>query len=197
MDKDTNKTAGTGKETPEGNESKPEAVLGQQGQITTEPEPTKTGEIMADGTFIDNKGIRRNKDGTLAKGSVLNPAGKLKGTEHFSTILDKALRRVAQLNKKESEELFEEIIGNAILQARGGNYKFYRDMLDRLYGKPRETVRVDTNPITKIEVEIIENKRDDDDDFSYVERTRDGANSQNESVERVQEERTGSDAVGS
>ena len=65
-----------------------------------------------------------------------NPAGRPKGQRDYATIYREALIKLATLNNKTEEEIENEILSNALLSARKGDYRFYKDILDRLYGTP-------------------------------------------------------------
>lgn len=88
-------------------------------------------------------GIRRDEKGRVLPGTVLNPAGRPAGTENFKTIFEKALRRVATLNKMDPDELYAQIISRGITNANNGDFRFYKDLLDRLHGKANEKVAMD------------------------------------------------------
>ena len=65
-----------------------------------------------------------------------NPAGRPKGQRDYATIYREALIKLATLNNKTEEEIENEILSNALLSARKGDYRFYKDLIDRLYGTP-------------------------------------------------------------
>lgn len=69
-----------------------------------------------------------------------NPNGRPLGQRNYATIYRSALEKLAELNNKTPEELEDEMISKGILNARGGNHKFYADVLDRLYGKPAQKI---------------------------------------------------------
>lgn len=60
--------------------------------------------------------------------------GRPKGQRNYATIYREALIKLADINNKTPDELETEILSNALLSARKGDYKFYKDILDRLYG---------------------------------------------------------------
>lgn len=65
-----------------------------------------------------------------------NPSGRPKGQRDYATIYREALIKLATLNDKTEEEIENEILSNALLSARKGDFRFYKDILDRLYGTP-------------------------------------------------------------
>ncbi len=70
----------------------------------------------------------RNQDGTFAKGSSANPAGKPKGVRHRATRLAEAL----------IDGQSEELIQRAVAMALGGDASVMRALLDRLVPPRRE-----------------------------------------------------------
>lgn len=68
------------------------------------------------------------------KGKSGNPKGRPIGSRGYKEIYKEALIKLAKLNKKEPDELEVEMLSKAIMQARSGDYKFYKDVMDRLYG---------------------------------------------------------------
>jgi len=90
--------------------------------------PPKTGEKLVNSWFKKAYDPRRNLE------------GRGRGVENFKTIFERALKRVADVNGKDPDELYEEIVSNGILSARKGDYRFYKDLFDRLYGKPKESI---------------------------------------------------------
>lgn len=87
--------------------------------------------------------VPRDEFGRILPGHSLNPAGRQPGSENFRTIFEKALKEVAKLNKIDPDELHAQIISKGIQSARRGDFRFYKDLLDRLYGKPREKIGMD------------------------------------------------------
>jgi hypothetical protein len=70
------------------------------------------------------------------EGESGNPDGRPKGQRNYATIYREALIKLASLNYKTPDELEEEILSSGLLNARKGDYRFYKDLLDRLHGTP-------------------------------------------------------------
>lgn len=104
----------------------------------------------------------RNADGTFAKG---NP-GRPKGTLNFSTKFRMFLEKVAEQNKKTTDEIEEQLFKVAFKKARDGDYSFYKDIFDRVYGKPVQPVEdltpKDEPDIKKIFNELKQKAKEDD-----------------------------------
>lgn len=81
------------------------------------------------------------------KGETGNPNGRPNGQRNYATLYREALIKLATINGKEPEELEVEMLSNAIARARSGDYKFYKDVIDRIFGtaiiKTELTVEVD------------------------------------------------------
>ncbi len=83
--------------------------------------------------------VRRDPaTGRLLPGSALNPNGRPLGAESFKTIFEKALKQVASLNNRDPEQLYIEIISKGITRARNGDFRFFKDLMDRIHGKAAE-----------------------------------------------------------
>lgn len=63
-----------------------------------------------------------------------NPNGRPLGQRNYATIYREALIKLAEANDKSPEDLENEILSKALVSARSGDYRFYKDILDRLYG---------------------------------------------------------------
>jgi hypothetical protein len=114
---------------PEEIKSQPEAVLGVTGEDKGEDKTENTAEKVQIGKpFQKGDDPRRNL------------GGRPLGVENFKTIFERALKRLADVNQKDPDELYEEIISNGLKSARSGDFKFYKDLLDRIYGKPKESI---------------------------------------------------------
>jgi hypothetical protein len=70
----------------------------------------------------------------VKNGEIRNPKGKSVGTKNFKTLYEEALIELGKKNKKNPKELELEIIAKGVAMARGGNYQFYKDLLDRVHG---------------------------------------------------------------
>jgi hypothetical protein len=71
--------------------------------------------------------------------------GRPKGARNFKTIFREAARAVAEALKlgKEPDAVLLEIVKRGIAQALKGNYSFYKDILDRLYGQAKQTIETE------------------------------------------------------
>lgn len=89
--------------------------------------------------------IERNPDGTLKKGVVLNPNGRPKGSEDFKTKFYKVIDKLAKQNNITADEVEEQLLLVGYKKAKDGDYNFYRDLHDRIYGKAPQTINVDAD----------------------------------------------------
>lgn len=68
-----------------------------------------------------------------------NPGGgHPKGTRNFGTLFDEAVRRIVKEKKLPIDDPEIEMVTRAVVEAMKGNYMFYRDTMDRKYGRPKE-----------------------------------------------------------
>lgn len=68
------------------------------------------------------------------QGESGNPNGRPLGQKNYATLYREALIKLAKLNNKSPDELELDILSKGILNARAGDYRFYKDLLDRLHG---------------------------------------------------------------
>jgi hypothetical protein len=79
------------------------------------------------------------------KGQSGNPAGRPKGSRNYRTLFREAYTAIEKdlgLGKN-PDALLVEILKRGIKEALKGNYSFYKDIMDRLYGKPKQTIETD------------------------------------------------------
>ena len=112
-------------------------------------EAVKAGEKLVNGQFQKGDDPRRNLDGRNA------------GSKHFRTIFNEAIKKIAE-TEGDVPDPEKEIVVKAIKKAMEGNYPFIKDLLDRLYGKPKESLDVDLKgeEVHKWEVVIVDGKKD-------------------------------------
>jgi len=85
--------------------------------------------------------------------------GRPKGAKNKRTIFDRAMMHVGEalgLGKK-PDAVEVELVKVGIRKALKGNFSFYKDIFDRLYGKPRETINLDAELKTQ-KIQELENK---------------------------------------
>jgi hypothetical protein len=78
------------------------------------------------------------------KGESGNPAGRPKGSRNYKTLFREAYVAIAKDLRlgKDPDVLLVEILKRGIKEALKGNYPFYKDIMDRLYGKPKSETNV-------------------------------------------------------
>lgn len=95
-----------------------------------------------------------------------NPSGRPKGLLNYATIRENAIRRLAKENGKTEAQIEEEIMANALLEARKGNFQFYKDDKDRMFGKAPETIKHEVEgglEISSAQLILIANKLNEQD----------------------------------
>lgn len=78
-----------------------------------------------------------------------NPNGRPMGQRNYATIYKEALQILADKNSTTPEKLEAEMVANAAMLARKGNYQFYKDIQDRLHGQPKGSLDVSAVVETK------------------------------------------------
>ena len=94
----------------------------------------------------------RDEMGRLKKGVVLNPEGRPKGSKNFETDFLEAVGKIAEANNITRVEAMEVLLRKAYSEAKNGQFNFYKDIMDRLYGKVVEKHEVDFNDKTEYEM---------------------------------------------
>ena len=87
---------------------------------------------------VINKGKNKGHDNLIPckPGETANPNGRPKGQRNYATIYKEALRKIAESQDMTPEQIEEKINEVGLLKAMKGDYAFYRDLQDRLHGKP-------------------------------------------------------------
>ena len=78
------------------------------------------------------------------KGESGNPNGRPEGQRNYATIYKEALQILADQNATTPEKLEAEMTANAAVLARKGDYRFYKDIMDRLHGTATSKLDVTT-----------------------------------------------------
>lgn len=83
---------------------------------------------------------------TFVKGDPnINRNGRPTGAQSFSTKWKKFIDKVAEDTGKTPQEIDAEMYQTALDKARKGDYQFYRDIHDRIYGKPLQSMDLGAN----------------------------------------------------
>ena len=91
--------------------------------------PEKTGEKVAKpGTFQKGEDPRRNLEGRPA------------GVKNFKTIFEEAVKKIAKEKEIDPDSVEVDLVIKAIAGARGGDYRYYKDIFDRIYGMPQQPI---------------------------------------------------------
>lgn len=72
--------------------------------------------------------------------------GRPKGQRNYATIYREALIKLAEMNGMEPEQMETDILLKGLASARKGDYRFWKDVHDRLHGQPiKKTEMVDAD----------------------------------------------------
>jgi len=89
-----------------------------------------------------------------------NPTGHPKGQRNYATIYREALIKLAELNETTPDSLENEILSKGITLARKGDYRFYKDLLDRLHGQAEQPVKFSDERTNEEDRQIVEELRE-------------------------------------
>jgi hypothetical protein len=93
------------------------------------------------------------------KGESGNLNGKPLGKRSFKTIYIEAIKKIAEKNGVEPTDLEEQIIMQGLKRANSGDFRFYKDTMDRLHGSPKQSVDL-TSGGEKLPQPIMQIQRD-------------------------------------
>jgi hypothetical protein len=78
------------------------------------------------------------------KGVSGNPNGRPLGQRNYAEIYKDALIKLASMNGMEPDQMETDILLKGLASARKGDYRFWKDLMDRLHGQPiKKTEMVD------------------------------------------------------
>ena len=89
----------------------------------------------------------RGKPFRVGKDERRNLDGKPKGLKNFDTIFEAAIRKIVAEKKIDIKDPEQELVVKAVVEGLKGNYPYFRDLMDRRYGKAPETITHNINPI--------------------------------------------------
>jgi len=90
----------------------------------------------------------RNDKGQFVPGQSGNPDGRPKGSLGFATKWRIFLDKLAETNGVTPDDIEAELLAVAYKKAQKGDYNFWRDIFDRVYGKPSQPISGDSeNPL--------------------------------------------------
>lgn len=94
------------------------------------------------------------------EGETGNPNGRPVGQRNYATIYREALQLLADKNATTPEKLEAEMIANGAMLARKGDYRFYKDVLDRIHGTALQKAEMEVTLIKPLAT--IDELRQDD-----------------------------------
>lgn len=90
------------------------------------------------------------------KGESGNPNGRPKGRKNFKTLFLESIDKLSKDANIDPDSIEVGIVLKGISEARKGNFAFYKDILDRLYGKAPQTLDLNT----KIKQELSDEQKE-------------------------------------
>lgn len=93
---------------------------------------------------IENPNFDEN--GKFKEGNEIGKlGGRPKGSLDFKTKWEIFIDKVAKSDNLTPQEIDEQLFAVGFKKAKEGDYQFYRDLHDRLYGKAPQTINVDAD----------------------------------------------------
>lgn len=111
---------------------------------------------------VKNKGVNKGHDNLIPikKGERLNPNGRPNGQRNYATIYKEAMIMLAKSNATTPEKLESQMVANGILSARKGDFRFYKDTLDRLHGTAVQKSENNLNVVVPVLVKFLKGKNE-------------------------------------
>lgn len=79
-----------------------------------------------------------------------NPAGRPVGTRNFQTDFDEVVEEIAKANNITNSEARKILIKKAYGEAKDGNFQYYKDIVERVYGKVPDNLNVSGEITSKV-----------------------------------------------
>ena len=83
------------------------------------------------------------KTGRFVEGNTYGQ-GRPVGVKNFSTLFKEAVKKIAEANGIPDDTIEVDLVRKAIKEAKAGNFKFYEDTMNRLYGKAPQSLDITT-----------------------------------------------------
>lgn len=93
-------------------------------------------------------------DGKFKPGVSGNPEGRPAGSKNFSTWFKLAIEKIAKTEEIDIDSAEVQLIVMAYKEARKGNFNFYKDIIDRVYGKPKDVVDLESTSLVELIMRI-------------------------------------------
>jgi len=84
--------------------------------------------------------IQRDEKGRFIPGVSGNPTGPEPGYKQFDTIFEQAIKRIVKEKKLPVKDPEIDMVIKGVVEALKGNYNYFRDFMDRRYGKPTQPI---------------------------------------------------------
>lgn len=110
----------------------------------------------------ENTEDKQNKPWQFQPGVSGNPAGKPKGVRHMSTLLEEAIRKVANGDDEPADRL---IVRKMIDKAKAGEDRTIEHIFDRLEGKAPQEITITPDTETDLLKEELQNLSDKFNEF--------------------------------
>jgi hypothetical protein len=101
------------------------------------------------------KSVERPQNKNLKKDAG---PGRPPGLRNYATIYKDAMAMLAKKNATTVEKLEAEIVANGMLMARKGDFRFYKDNLDRLHGTAVQKSENNLNVVVPVLVKFLNAK---------------------------------------
>ncbi len=85
---------------------------------------------------------KRDENGRFIKGASGNMNGRPKGSKNFQTEMEEAIEAYAELNNLTSADVKLRLYMKGLGEGLKGEYNFYRDFMDRMHGRAKDSINL-------------------------------------------------------
>ena len=113
----------------------------------------------------ENKGINKGFiDNQWKEGESGNPKGRPIGQKNYATLYREALIKIAKDNETTPDAIEARLLSKGVANAIAGDYRFYKDVLDRIHGTALQ--KSQTEVTTPIPILYVSNNNSNKEDTS-------------------------------
>lgn len=103
------------------------------GELLSAEKPVNTGQKQVKS--------KKKRKGTFVKDDPrINRDGRPEGSKNFSTVFRDFMKRIADVNGVEAGDVEDQLLRIGFVEAQKGNFSFWNNIFDRLYGRPAQPI---------------------------------------------------------
>jgi hypothetical protein len=100
-------------------------------------------KVKTENTEKKQEDKRKSNPHLFKPGQSGNPNGRPKGALNFSTKWVKFIEKIAEQNETTPDKVDEQMLKVAYKQIMSGDHRYWKDIMDRVYGQAKQNINVD------------------------------------------------------